>query len=172
MKRIISFLFAFAIFMIAANAQIKDEFWGCKLGVTTKAQLISRLQSQGFKCKVDKENDFLYIDNVTYAGEVWSSCSFRFYKNKLQYVGFGKKCTKEKSTYIYDTILENIARKYPQASRRMIVDEASAKNTGFDDGKVLLSISYAIDDEGAFATLMYMSRALAVEINKDISNDL
>ena len=43
MKRIISLLFAFTFFIIA-SAQIKDEFWGCKLGTTTKAQLISKLQ--------------------------------------------------------------------------------------------------------------------------------
>lgn len=172
MKRIISFLFAFAIFMIAANAQIKDEFWGCKLGVTTKAQLISRLQSQGFKCKVDKENDGFYINDVTYAGEVWEYCTFSFYKNKLQFVGFSKGGTMKKVIGIYDTILENIARKYPQASRTMIVDEASKKNARFDDGKVYLSISYNIKGYGAFATLIYMSKALAVEINKDISNDL
>lgn len=54
MKRIISLLFAFTFFIIA-SAQIKNEFWGCKLGTTTKAQLISKLQSHGLKCKEDKE---------------------------------------------------------------------------------------------------------------------
>ena len=93
MKRIISLLFAFTFFIIA-NAQIKDEFLGCKLGTTTKAQLISKLQSHGLKCKEDKDNDVLYIDNVTYAGYKWISCSFKFYKNRLLSVSFGNECVK------------------------------------------------------------------------------
>ena len=74
MKRIISLLFAFTFFIIA-SAQIKDEFWGCKLGTTTKAQLISKLQSHGLKCKEDKDiNDLYYIEDVIYAGYEWTAC--------------------------------------------------------------------------------------------------
>lgn len=171
MKRIISLLFAFTFFIIA-SAQIKDEFLGCKLGTTTKTQLISKLQSHGLKCKEDKDNKVLYIDNVTYAGYKWESCSFSFYKNRLHYVGFGTKCGKEKATRIYDTILENIVKKYPQVSRRMDIDKPSEKKASFDDGNVVLSISYDIDGEDKFATLLYMDRAIAVEINKDQLNDL
>ncbi len=173
MKRIISLLFAFTFFIIA-SAQIKDEFWGCKLGTTTKAQLISKLQSHGLKCKEDKDINVLYIEDVTYAGYEWKSCSFKFYKNRLRYIGFGTKCDKEKAMRIYDTILENIVRKYPQVSRRMAVDKPSEKMASFDDGNVVLSISYNynIDGEDEFATLLYMDRAIAVEINKDQLNDL
>ena len=98
MKRIISLLFAFTFFIIA-SAQIKDEFWGCKLGTTTKAQLISKLQSHGLKCKEDKDNDVLSIEDVTYAGYKWESCLFMFYKNRLHYVGFGTKCGKENAKH-------------------------------------------------------------------------
>lgn len=171
MKRIISLLFAFTFFIVT-NAQIKNEFWGCKLGTTTKAQLISKLQSHGLKCKEDKDNDVLYIDNVTYAGYKWISCSFKFYKNRLLSVAFGNECGKEKATCIYDTILENIVRKYPQVPRRMDIDKPSEKTASFDDGNVVLSISYDFDGEGGFATLFYMDRAIAVEINKDQLNDL
>lgn len=171
MKRIISLLFAFTFFVIA-SAQIKDVFWGCKLGTTTKAQLISKLQSHGLKCKEDKDINVLYIEDVTYAGYEWKSCSFKFYKNRLRYVAFGTKCGKEKATRIYDTILESIVRKYPQVSRRMVVDKPSEKNASFDDGNVVLSISYDFDGEDEFATLLYMDRAIAVEINKDQLNDL
>lgn len=173
MKRIISLLFAFTFFIIA-NAQIKDVFWGCKLGTTTKAQLISKLQSHGLKCKEDKDNDVLYIEDITYAGYKWESCSFKFYKNRLRYVAFQNECGKEKATHIYDTILENIVRKYPQVSRRMAVDKPSKKTAYFDDGNVVLIISYNynIDGEDEFATLIYMDRAIAVEINKDQLNDL
>lgn len=171
MKRIISLLFAFTFFIIA-SAQIKDEFWGCKLGTTTKAQLISKLQSHGLKCKEDKDNKVLYIDNVTYAGYKWESCSFKFYKNRLRCVSFGNKCGKEKATCIYDTILENIVIKYPQVPRRMVVDKPSEKMAAFDDGNVVLSISYDFDGEDEFATLLYMDKAIAVEIYKDQLNDL
>lgn len=171
MKRIISLLFAFTFFIVT-NAQIKDEFWGCKLGTTTKAQLISKLQSHGLKCKEDKDINVLYIESVTYAGYEWKFCSFKFYKNRLRYVSFENECSKKKATRIYDTILENIVRKYPQVSRRMAVDKPSEKTAFFDDGNAVLSISYNIDGEDVFATLIYMDRAIAVEINKDQLNDL
>ena len=75
---------------------------------------------------------------------------------------------------IYDTILENIVRKYPQVSRRMAVDKTSENTAFFDDGNEVLIISYNynIDGEDEFATLIYMDRAIAVEINKDELNDL
>ena len=126
MKRIISLLFAFTFFIIA-NAQIKDVFWGCKLGTTTKAQLISKLQSHGLKCKENKDYNFLYIEDVIYAGYVWDFCFFRFYKNRLYSVAFGNEYGKEEATRIYDTILENIVRKYPRVPRRMDVDKPSKK---------------------------------------------
>ena len=165
-------MFAFTFFIIA-SAQIKDEFWGCKLGTTTKAQLISKLQSHGLKCKEDKDiNDLYYIEDVIYAGYEWTACYFKFYKNRLYWVTFANECDKEEATRIYDTILENIVRKYPRVSRRMVVDKPSKKNASFEDGNVALSISYSIDGEGGFATLLYMDRATAVEINKDELNDL
>ena len=54
----------------------------------------------------------------------------------------------------------------------MVVDKPSEKMAAFDDGNVVLSISYDFDGEGEFATLLYMDRAIAVEINKDQLNDL
>ena len=166
MKRIISLLFAFTFFIIA-NAQIKDVFWGCKLGTTTKAQLISKLQSHGLKCKEVKDNDFLFIDDVTSAGYVWKFCFFNFYKNRLYCVEFVNECNKEEATRVYDIILENIVRKYPRVSRHMDIDKPSEKLASFNDGNVVLSISYTFKGEGEFARLSYMDKAIAVEIVKD-----
>lgn len=162
MKRIISLLFAFTFFIIA-NAQIKDVFWGCKLGTTTKAQLISKLQSHGLKCKKDKDsNDLYYIEDVIYAGYEWTACYFKFYKNRLYWVTFANECDKEEATRIYDTILENIVRKYPRVSRGMDSDKPSEKMASFDDGNVILGISYVFNGEGEFAMLTYKDRAIFV----------
>ena len=171
MKRIISLLFAFSFFIIA-NAQIKDVFWGCKLGTTTKAQLISNLQSYGLKCKKDY-NDLYYIEDVFYAGYEWKSCFFKFYKNRLYWVTFANECDKEEATRIYNTILENIVRKYPRVSRGMDSDKPSEKMASFDDGNVILGISYVFNGEGEFAMLTYKDRAIFVEryLSKLIKTD-
>lgn len=162
MKRIISLLFAFTFFIIA-SAQIKDEFLGCKLGTTTKAQLISKLQSHGLKCKEDKDiNDLYYIEDVIYAGYEWTACYFKFYKNRLYWVTFANECDKEEATRIYDTILENIVRKYPRVSRCMDSDKPSEKIASFDDGNVILGISCVFNGEGEFAMLTYKDRAIFV----------
>ena len=78
MKRLVLFLIAFSLFL-CANAQIRDTFYGCKLGVTTKKQLLDNLKQLGHKIQYDKENNCYYIENVTFAGERWNLCQFEFY---------------------------------------------------------------------------------------------
>ncbi len=139
------------------------NFGGCKLGTTTKAQLISKLQSHGLKCKEDKDiNDLYYIEDVIYAGYEWTACYFKFYKNRLYWVTFANECDKEEATRIYDTILGNIVRKYPRVSRGMDSDKPSEKMASFDDGNVILGISYVFNGEGEFAMLTYKDRAIFV----------
>lgn len=75
MKRLVLFLIAFSLFL-GANAQIRNTFYGCKLGVTTKKQLLDNLKQLGHKCLYDKENKCYYIENVTIAGEQWGACQF------------------------------------------------------------------------------------------------
>ena len=94
MKRFVLFLIAFSLFL-CANAQIRDTFYGCKLGVTTKGQLLDNLKQLGHKCLYDKKIKCYYIENVTFAGKQWDSCQFKFYKDTLFSVGFGIKSYKE-----------------------------------------------------------------------------
>lgn len=79
MKRLVLFLIAFSLFL-CANAQIRDTFYGCKLGVTTKKQLLDNLKQLGHECLYDKENKCYYIENVTFVGNSGILVSSNFIK--------------------------------------------------------------------------------------------
>ena len=149
MKRFVLFLIAFSLFL-CANAQIRSSFYGCKLGVTTKGQLLDNLKQLGHKCLYDKKIKCYYIENVTFAGKQWDSCQFKFYKDTLFSVGFGIKSYKEEVIDIYNQ---------------------NRKLCYFDDGITILSTDYKIE-KGNFATLIYQSKKLIIQEGEDEYNDI
>ncbi|WP_297251652.1 hypothetical protein [uncultured Prevotella sp.] len=170
MKRLVLFLIAFSLFL-GANAQIRDSFYGCKLGVTTKGQLLNHLKQLGHKCLYDKENKCYYIENVTFAGEQWGSCQFFFYKDTLYSVGFGIESDKGNVIDIYNRNIENVRTKYGKIEGKMICDEPNNKLCSFDDGITILVIDYKIK-EGNFSTLIYQSKKLIKQMDEDAYNDI
>lgn len=170
MKRFVLFLIAFSLFL-CANAQIRDTFYGCKLGVTTKGQLLDNLKQLGHKCLYDKENKCYYTENVTFAGRQWDTCQFEFYKDTLSSVGFGIKSYKEEVIDIYNQNIENVRTKYGNIEGKMIHDNQNRKQCCFDDGITILSIDYVIE-EGNFASLIYHSKKLIFQEDKDAYNDI
>lgn len=170
MKRLVLLLIAFSLFL-CANAQIRDTFYGCKLGVTTKKQLLDNLKQLGHKCLYDKENKCYYIENVTFAGEQWGSCLFEFYKDTLSSVGFGLQSDKEDVIDVYNQNIENVKTKYDNIECKMISDETNRKLCSFDDGIVVLSIGYNIEEEN-YASLIYQSKKLIKQMDEDAYNDI
>lgn len=170
MKRFVLFLIAFSLFL-CANAQIRDTFYGCKLGVTTKGQLLDNLKQLGHKCLYDKKIKCYYIENVTFAGKQWDSCQFKFYKDTLFSVGFGIKSYKEEVIDIYNQNIENVRTKYGNIEGKMIHDNQNRKLCYFDDGITILSIDYKIE-KGNFATLIYQSKKLIIQEGEDEYNDI
>ncbi len=170
MKRLVLFLISFSLFL-CANAQIRDSFYGCKLGVTTKKQVLDNLKQLGHKCLYDKENKCYYIENVTFAGEQWGSCHFNFYKDTLYFVGFGLMSDKEDVIDVYNRNLENVKTKYDKIEGKMISDTQNSKLCFFDDGIVVLSIGYNIEEEN-YASLIYQSKKLIKQMDEDAYNDI
>lgn len=168
MKRLVLLFIAFSLFL-CANAQIRDSFFGCKVGVTTKKQFLINLRQLGYKCLYDKENECYYIENVTFAGKLWGSCSFRFYKETLYYVGFGLQSDKEDVINVYNRNIETAKTKYDKIEGKMVSDNQNHKQCYFDDGIVVLSIGYGIKD-GNYATLIYQSKKLIIQMNEDAYN--
>lgn len=165
MKRLVLLFIAYSLFL-CANAQIRDSFFGCKVGVTTKKQFLINLRQLGYKCLYDKENECYYIENVTFAGKLWGSCSFRFYKETLYYVGFGLQSDKEDVINVYNRNIETAKTKYDKIEGKMVSDNQNHKQCYFDDGIVVLSIGYGIKD-GNYATLIYQSKKLMIQKHED-----
>ena len=170
MKRLVLFLIAFSLFL-CANAQIRDTLYGCKLGVTTKKQLLDNLKQLGHECLYDKENKCYYIKNVTFVGKQWDSCQFHFYKDTLSYVGFGLQSDKEEVIDVYNQNIENARTKYDKIEGKMSRDDPNSKQCYFDDGVIILSIGYNIKEDN-FANLIYHSRRIIDQMNEDAYNDI
>lgn len=170
MKRLLLLFITFSLFL-CANAQIRDSFFGCKLGVTTKKQLLDNLKQLGHKCLYDKENKCYYIENVTFVGKQWDSCQFEFYKDTLSFVGFGFHSNKEDVIDVYNRNIENVKTKYDKIEGKMISDNQNNKLCYFDDGIIVLSISYDIKEDN-YASLIYQSKKLINQMNEDAYNDI
>lgn len=170
MKRLMLFLIAFSLFL-CANAQIRDTFYGCKLGVITKGQLLDNLKQLGHKCLYNKENNCYYIENVTFAGEQWNTCQLEFYKDTLSMVGFGIKSKKEDVIDIYNRNINIVRTKYDKIEGKMTSNNQNHKLCYFDDGIVILSIGYDIDEDN-YASLMYLSKKLINQKDEDAYNDI
>lgn len=170
MKRLVLLFIAFSLFL-CANAQIRYSFFGSKLGVTTKKQLLDNLKQLGYKSLYDKENKCYYIKNVTFVGKQWDSCQFHFYKDTLSYVGFGLQSDKEDVIYVYNQNIENVKTKYGKIEGKMISDNQDSKLCYFDDGIVVLSIGYNIEEDN-YASLIYQSKKLINQMDEDAYNDI
>lgn len=168
MKRLVLLFIAFSLFL-CANAQIRDSFYGCKVGVTTKKQFLINLRQLGYKCQYDKENEWYNIDNVTFAGKQWGACLFKFYKETLYYVGFGLQSDKEDVIDVYNRNIETAKTKFDKIEGKMVSDNQNHKQCCFDDGIVVLSVGYGIKD-GNYATLIYQSKKLIIQMNEDACN--
>lgn len=168
MKRLVLFFIAFSLFL-CTNAQIRDSFYGCKLGVTTKKQLLDNLKQLGHECLYDKENKCYYIENVTFAGEQWGACQFKFYKDTLYFVGFGLMSDKEDVIDVYNRNIDNVKTKYDKIEGKMISDNQNNKLCYFDDGIVVLGIGYNMDN---YASLVYQSKKLINLMDEDAYNDI
>ena len=170
MKRLVLLFIAFSLFL-CANAQIRSSFYGCKLGVTTKGQLLDNLKQLGHKCLYDKENKCYYIENVIFVGKQWGTCQFKFYKDTLYSIGFGLQSDKDEVIDIYNRNIENIKTKYDKIEGKMICDEPNNKLCYFDDGITLLGVDYYIAEENG-ATLIYISKKLVNQMDEDAYNDI
>ena len=170
MKRLVLFLIAFSLFL-CANAQIRDTFYGCKLGVTTKKQVLDNLKQLGHKIQYDKENKCYYVENVTFAGERWNLCQFEFYKDTLALVGFGLLSDNEDVVDLYNRNLESVKTKYSEIEGKMTSDNQNRKLCYFDDGIVVLSIGYKIE-EGNHGCLIYQSKKLINQMHEDAYNNI
>ena len=169
MKRLVLLFIAFSLFL-CANAQIQDSFYGCKVGVTTKKQLLINLRQLGYKCLYDKEIECYYIENVIFAGKQWGSCMFKFYKETLFSVAFGLQSDKEDVITVYNRNIETAKTKYDKIEGKMLSDNQNYKECYFDDGMVVLYIGYGIEGGKYYANLGYISKKLMNQKNEDAYN--
>ncbi len=160
--------------VLCSNAQIRDTFFGFKLGITTKAQVLAKFKSQGEIYKYDSENKFYFVENVSFAGEKWDSCSFEFYKDTLDMVGFSNiSADKNSICKIYERNLNNVRIKYNSVEEDTLSDDSNKKHYSYDDGRTIMSICYEqLNDLQYHTSIIYQSRLQIVKRKYDYMDDL
>ena len=76
---------------------------------------------------------------------------------------------KEDVITVYNQNIENAKTKYDKIEGKMVSDNQNHKICYFDDGIVILGISYRIGDSN-LATLIYQSKKLVNQMNEDAYN--
>lgn len=151
--------------------KIRNTFYNCTLGVSTKSEVLTKLNAQGYTVK--KGYKYLYIENVTFAGIYWKVCSFVFYKDKLCRVSYGLERTDpEEVKNNYNDILGALSRKYGQFPLKIAIDTESDKNKFYDDGNTMVAVAYNITSSGNFNSLLYIDKGIALAQDDDMGNDL
>ena len=86
MKRIYLFFIITILVCVSTSAQIQRNFFDFQLGVTTQDEVRSYLQSKGKTINYD--SNCMYVNNMRFGGETWSSAYFKFYDDILFSVAF------------------------------------------------------------------------------------
>ncbi len=82
------FLFLFALLMCnELNAQIQRSIYDQQLGVSTVEDLLNTAKSKMLSVKRKDDESFI-IEKITFGGITWNEVTFRYFKNRLFYVGF------------------------------------------------------------------------------------
>lgn len=89
----------------------------------------------------------------------------------MSYVGFGLQSDKEEVIDVYNQNIENARTKYDKIEGKMSRDDPNSKQCYFDDGVIVLSIGYNIE-ENNYASLIYQSKKLINQMDEDAYDDI
>lgn len=67
--------------------KIRNTFYECKLGVTTRSEVITKLKSLGYSPK-NGEFNYVRIKKAKFANVMWDRCYFNFAQDTLRSVSF------------------------------------------------------------------------------------
>lgn len=115
MKKFICILFVMCL-PITSFSQIQKTFWGLSLGESTKQQVFDTMIENGYKGRIDPDNDFhrAYLKNFSFEGGTWQFVYFYFVDDKLSKVSF-EYAESDSSSHAKDmfrTITDSMNKKY------------------------------------------------------------
>lgn len=166
MKKLLTIFIVLISFV--AQGQIKNDFWGLKLGASTKNQVQSTLKSQK-KTVVDHEVGLLMEGPILFGGERWNWVTFHFNDNTLMGVIF----TMVSQNSNYDTFIqlgETLSEKYSKYEDDFDVNETESYIQFIDENGIAIKLSLRNDNR---LFLMYTdTELLEKEREKNRDNDL
>ena len=179
MKRVI-FIISFILFTVCiANAQIKREVYGIKIG-DSKDQAFSVLKSKGLSpTRQTSEVGALYISSgdIFFAGVSWEGVSMLIYEGKVCTIMFTYSNTDgEAASKTMVRLLKNLGEKYSDYALEPDIKETGTQiefSAKWSDGKTIISYSGTLKKYGESSLyLIYSDIPTMEKIQNSSINEL
>lgn len=144
---------------LGTYAQIKTNFLGLTLGVSSRESVIKTLKSKGYSIEEfhTLNNHGIEIKNVIWADAMWDYCYFRLTDNKLRSVVFetsNQRLSDSELVELKNRFVESYEIKYKEYSDSSISKKPNSYN--YIDGKTYVGIQLHPGDESGISHINFL----------------
>jgi hypothetical protein len=140
-------------------AQIKTNFWGLTLGVSSKESVIKTLRSKGYSVQENftPNNQGVGIKNVIWADAKWDYCFFQFTDNKLLAVVFetsNQQLSDSELVELKNRFVKSYEIKYKEYFDSSISEKPNSYN--YCDGKTHIGVELHPGTESGISHINFL----------------
>lgn len=155
-------------FSLSVSCQIRREFWGLTIGLSTKQQVYNTITRKGYKLTWSAERNTYEAKSINFAGHFWPFFAFEIYNGRLMSITFldaTLSTASETLDIVYDTFKTKLKTKYKGMEKPLLKDTYSDGITSID------IMRYYVGGE-KFISLGYTDEVLYDKYTKDGTDDL
>ena len=138
MKTILTLFLCLVSFF--AQGQIKNNFWGLKIGESTMKQVSSVVKDKKLRFRIFPEA-VAVLGSIEFAGERWNGLTFHFINNKLFAVVFALE-SQHSNEETFLTLAETLIEKYEKDLDDFDMNKVETYIQFLDENNILLKLSY------------------------------
>jgi hypothetical protein len=140
-------------------AQIKTNFWGLTLGVSSKEFVIKTLRSKGYSVQefFNINHQGVQIKNVIWADAKWDYCYFQFTDNKLRAVVFetsNQQLSDSELVELKNRFVKSYEIKYKEYFDSSISEKPNSYN--YCDGKTHIGVELHPGTESGISHINFL----------------
>jgi hypothetical protein len=170
MKKL-GFIFVLTLFVnICATAQIQRHFFDFTLGVTTQKEVSKYFEKNG-KELINIDDEYI-VDNVKFAGNIWTCAAFYFHEGKLMRVIFLDN-ENSSSNQGLDSLWKRLSNTISDKYSSYYNEKVSKENyLVYDDDQTIVVLHYETFEGRKSISIMYNDRDLCDKVREEMNNDL
>lgn len=165
-------LILFILFSICIDAQIQRNFWGLKLGVSTKKEVMNHFKAK--KIPVSFEDGVLVVKDVHFGGYTWEDCRIEFYKNKFVAIFLSSANALNSKEYLdsrWEYLVVRLDSKYGKFLESHEEDNNKHSKV-YSDTITTVNIVYNYSDGLWYQSLIYIDDAFMKDLILTSSDEL